>query len=459
MSDKQMKIFAFDFSGPGHLSAGMWRHPKDRGTEYKNVDYWVEYAKELEAAGFDGLFFADNNGYHDKYKGSVDESLRDVAQIPANDPAYLIPAMAAATTGLAFGCTSSTAYEHPYVIARKFSTLDHLTKGRVGWNIVTSYSDSAAKNHSAGEQLSHDDRYARAEEFADVCFKLWEGSWEDDAVVLDREHNTYVDPAKVHEIHHEGKNYSVPGIHLCEPSLQRSPVIFQAGGSSRGVQFAAETAEAVFMNSVSKPGLKKWVDNFRAKLVEAGREPDSAAVLEMITVVSAPTDEAAQAKYEEYLSFVSYDGAMARYSGWAGLDMSELEPDVPLEDVKTNAGQTQLNVFTKMDPDKKWTPRDIAEYVGIGGAGPVIVGGPETIADELQSWIDETGIDGFNIAHAVQYQDIHDFIEYVVPVLQERGLMRTEVFEGTLRENLFGKGNARLPENHPGAKYRANFSK
>ncbi|MFC5931242.1 LLM class flavin-dependent oxidoreductase [Cryobacterium melibiosiphilum] len=448
-----MKIFAFDFSGPAHLSAGLWRHPKDRGAEYNNVEFWVEYARLLEDACFDGIFFADNIGYHDVYKGSVDEALRDAAQIPANDPAYLIPAMAAATKKLGFGVTTSTAYEQPYTVARKFSTLDHLTKGRVGWNVVTSYSESAAQNHGAGEQRSHDDRYTRAEEFIDVCLKLWEGSWEDDAVVRDAAGGTYADPAKVHAIAHSGPSFTVPGIHLCEPSPQRTPVIFQAGGSSRGIALAANTAEAVFMNSTTKSGLKKWVDTLRAAAVVAGRRPESIAVLQMVTVISAATDEEAQAKYEDYLSYVSYEGAMARYSGWAGLDMSTLDPDVPLADVKTSGTQTMLDVFTKMDPDKVWTPRAIAEYIGIGGTSPVIVGGPETCANELESWVRETGISGFNIAHAVKYQDIKDFTEFVVPELQNRGAMRTDGGASTLREKLFGAGNALLPSDHPGSSH------
>lgn len=449
-----MKIFAFDYSGPAHLSAGLWRHSKDRGNEYKNLDFWVEYAKLLEEACFDGIFFADNIGYHDVYKGSVDAALRDAAQIPGNDPAYLIPAMAAVTKHLGFGVTTSTAYEQPYTIARKFSTLDHLTNGRVGWNVVTSYSESAAKNHSAGEQRSHDDRYTHAEEFIDVCLKLWEGSWENDAAVNDAASGIYADPAKVHAIAHAGASFTVPGIHLAEPSPQRSPVIFQAGGSSRGVELAASTAEAVFMNSTTKSGLKSWVDRLRAAAVEAGRRPESIAVLQMITVISAATDEEAQAKYEEYLSYVSYEGAMARYSGWTGIDMSSLDPDMPLAEMKTSGTQTMLDVFTKMDPDQVWTPRAIAEYIGIGGTSPVIVGGPETCANELESWMDETGINGFNITHAIKYQDIKDFTEFVVPELQKRGAMRAEPVEGTLRENLFGSGNAHLPADHPGSTYR-----
>jgi FMN-dependent oxidoreductase (nitrilotriacetate monooxygenase family) len=453
-----MKMFAFDFNGPAHLSAGLWRHEKDGGAEYTNVHRWVEYARLLENAGFDGIFFADNNGYHDKYKGSVDGALRDAAQIPANDPAYLIPAMAAGTKHLGFGVTSSTAYDHPYALARKFATLDHLTGGRIGWNVVTSYSDSAARNLGTGTQTAHDDRYEIAEEFIDVALKLWEGSWDDDAVVRDKETRTYVDPSRVHEIGHEGKHFTVPGIFLCEPSPQRTPVIFQAGGSPRGVELAAKTAEAVFMNSATKAGLKKQIDALRAKAVEVGREPSHIAVLQMITIISAPTDEEAQAKYRDYLEYVDYDGAMARYSGWAGIDMAQFDPDEPFENVQTNAGQTMVNFFTKIDPDKRWTPRDIAEYNGIGGTSPVIVGGPKTIADELASWIEETGADGFNISHAVKFQDIEDFARYVVPELQARGVMRTAYDGDTLREALFGAGQKRLALDHPGAAYHHSLT-
>jgi FMN-dependent oxidoreductase (nitrilotriacetate monooxygenase family) len=450
---KQIKVFAFDFNGPAHLSAGLWRHEKDDGAEYTNVHRWVEYAQMLERAGFDGMFFADNNGYHDKYNGSVDGALRDAAQIPANDPAFLVPALAAATRHLGFGVTSSTAYDHPYNLARKFSTLDHVTGGRIGWNVVTSYSDSAARNLGTGTQTAHDDRYEIAEEFLDVALKLWEGSWDDDAVVRDKENGTYVDPERVHEINHEGKHFTVPGIFICEPSPQRTPVIFQAGGSPRGVALAAKTAEAVFMNAATKPGLKKQIDALRTKAVEFGRDPSHIAVLQMITVISAPTDEEAQAKYREYLGYVDYDGAMACYSGWTGLDMSQFDPDQPFEDVDTNAGQTMVNFFTKIDPQKRWTPRDIAEYNGIGGTSPVIVGSPQTVADELVSWIEETGADGFNIAHAVKFRDVEDFARFVVPELQARGVMRTAYDGDTFREGLFGAGQNRLAADHPGAAY------
>jgi long-chain alkane monooxygenase len=173
----------------------------------------------------------------------------------------------------------------------------------------------------------------------------------------------------------------------------------------------------------------------------------------MLNVVCAPTDEAAHAKYESYRKLVSFSGAMARYSGWTGLDMSQFDPDVPFKQVKTNAGQTMVDLFSKMDPDKEWTPRDIADFIGIGGTGPTIVGSPTTVADELTAWMDETGIDGYNLAHAVKYQDIADFIELVVPELQRRGAMWSEYAGSTLREKLYGAGQVRLRHDHPGHQF------
>jgi FMN-dependent oxidoreductase (nitrilotriacetate monooxygenase family) len=455
MTDR-MRLLAFDFQGPAHLSAGLWRHPQDQGHRYTDLSYWTNYAKLLEEARFDGMFFADNVGYHDIYKGNADAALADAAQIPANDPLLLVAGMAAVTENLCFGVTGSTSYEHPYALARRYGTLDHLTNGRIGWNLVTSYSDSAARNLGTGKQVAHDERYDVAAEYLEVCYKLWEGSWEDDAVVVDREKGVYVDPSRVHNINHQGKYFNVPGFGLTEPSPQRTPVIFLASGSSKGLQLAASTAEGVFVNAVTIPALKAQVDKLRKAAVEIGRDPNEINVLQMLNVVVAPTDEQAHEKYESYRKLVSYAGAMARYSGWTGLDMSQFDPDVPLKHVKTNAGQTMVDLFSKMDPDKEWTPRDIAEFVGIGGTGPTIVGSPTTVADELTRWMTESGVAGFNLAHAVQYQDIADFIELVVPELQRRGTMWSEYEGSTFREKLYGPGAVRLRDGHPGRRYAAS---
>ncbi|WP_338597902.1 LLM class flavin-dependent oxidoreductase [Saccharopolyspora sp. SCSIO 74807] len=452
MPSRRIRLFAFDFQGPAHLSAGLWRHDDDQGHRYGDVHYWTKYAELLEQARFDGVFFADNLGYHDVYQGSPAGALADGAQLPANDPSLVVSAMAAATEHLGFGLTGSTSYEHPYALARKFSTLDHLTDGRIGWNLVTSYAGSAARNLGNGQLTPHDERYDVAAEHLEVCYKLWENSWEDGAVVRDKDRCTWADPQRVHDIDHHGKYFDVPGFALCEPSPQRTPVIFQAGGSSKGRALAAAHAEGVFVNALSKTALERQVEALRSQAAEAGRDPGSLRVLQMLNVVVAPTDEQAHAKYERYRKLVSYSGAMARYSGWTALDMSRFDPDVPLRHVKTDAGQTMVDLFSRMDPDKEWTPRDIAEFIGIGGSGPTIVGSPQTVADELISWVEQTGIDGFNLGHAVKYQDIADFAELVVPELQRREAMWTEYEGKTLREKLHGPGTVRLRDDHPGSK-------
>lgn len=453
MPSRRIRLFAFDFQGPAHLSSGLWCHEDDQGHRYKDVHYWTQYAELLEQGRFDGVFFADNAGYHDVYQGSAAGALADGAQLPANDPALVVSAMAAATEHLGFGLTGSTTYEPPYALARKFATLDHLTGGRVGWNLVTSYAGSAARNLGNGHLTPHDERYDVAAEHLEVCYKLWEGSWEDGAVLHDKHRGVYADPERVHDIGHHGKYFNVPGFALCEPSPQRTPVIFQAGGSSKGRALAAAHAEGVFVNSVSKSALKRQVEALRSQAAEAGRDPRSLRVLQMLNVVVAPTDERARAKYEHYRKLVSYTGAMARYSGWTALDMSQFDPDVPLRHVRTDAGQTMVDLFSKMDPGKDWTPRDIAEFIGVGGSGPTIVGSPRTVADELINWVEQTDIDGFNLGNAVKYQDIADFVELVVPELQRREAVWTDYEGTTLREKLNGAGNVRLPEDHPGQKF------
>ncbi len=215
-----------------HQSPGLWTHPKDQSHRYNTIDYWVELAQLLEKGRFDGLFIADVIGIYDVYGGDKTVTVREATQVPVNDPILLVSAMANATKHLGFGITASTTFEHPYPFARRMSTLDHLTNGRVGWNIVTSYLESGTKNIDIGDRFLHSERYSIAEEYLEVCYKLWEGSWEDDAVVKDKAKKVFTDPTKVHEINHRGKYFDVPGIHLCEPSPQRTPVLYQAGASS-----------------------------------------------------------------------------------------------------------------------------------------------------------------------------------------------------------------------------------
>jgi FMN-dependent oxidoreductase (nitrilotriacetate monooxygenase family) len=452
---RRIRFNAFDMNCVGHQSPGLWRHPDDRSPDYTKLSYWTSLARLLERGRFDGLFIADVLGTYDVYGGDHDAALRNGTQTPVGDPILLVSAMAAATEHLGFGITAGTAYEHPVPFARRMSTLDHLTDGRVGWNVVTGYLPSAARNMGADDQLDHDDRYDQADEYLEVLYKLWEGSWEDDAVVRDRESGVFTDPTKVHEIGHEGRWYKVPGIHVSEPSPQRTPVIYQAGASPRGIRFAAGNAESIFVAAPTKERLAATVTKLRDALEEAGRDRHSARIYTLLTIITDATPEAAEAKHEEYRRWASHEGALTLMSGWMGVDLSTYSLDDPVGDVESNAIQSALANFQAQEgaDEKVWTIRDIAEAASIGGLGPRIVGSGEQIADQLQEWAAETDVDGFNLAYAITPGTFEDIVEHVVPVLQARGVYPTEYEPGTLRQKLFGHGD-RLPDEHHGARHK-----
>ncbi|MBB3105029.1 LLM class flavin-dependent oxidoreductase [Azomonas macrocytogenes] len=450
---REIRLNAFEMNCVGHQSPGLWAHPRDRAWQYKDLEYWTDLAKLLERGKLDGIFIADVIGIYDVLNGNGEAAIRQSTQVPVNDPLALITPMALVTEHLGFGLTASLTFEHPYPFARRLSTLDHLTKGRIGWNIVTSYLDSGARNLGQKALGGHDDRYDYADEYLEVLYKLFEGSWEEGAVLRDREKRIFSDPSKIHEINHLGKHFQVPGIHLCEPSPQRTPVLYQAGASNRGKQFAAEHAECVFVAAPSKVILKNAVADIRRRAAEAGRDPYQVRIFNLQTVILGETDAQAQAKWQDYKSYVSYEGALALISGWTGIDFGQYRPDQVLKHIHTNAIQSAVEAFSTADPNKQWTVRELADWVGIGGFGPLFVGSAQTVADQLQEWVEETDVDGFNLAYAVTHETFVDVVELLVPELQKRGAFKTEYAPGTLREKLFGAG-PRLPESHPGAGYR-----
>ncbi|ELW84631.1 TPA: LLM class flavin-dependent oxidoreductase [Acinetobacter nosocomialis] len=450
---KRISFNAFEMNCIAHQSPGLWRHPQDRSVEYKDLEYWTDLAQILEHGFFDGIFIADVLGIYDVYHQSAEHALTGAVQVPVNDPLQIVPAMAAVTKHLGFGVTTSISFEHPYPFARRISTLDHLTKGRVGWNIVTSYLESGSKNLGLKTQVNHDNRYDIADEYLEVLYKLWEGSWEEGSVLRDRESGIFADHKKVHPIQHEGKYFTVPGIHICEPSPQRTPVLYQAGASSRGQKFASQNAECVFIAAPSKIATKKVVQGIRQKLVQEGRDPYSVKIYALLSIVTDETDAKAQAKFKEYQSYGSYDGALTLLSGWSGVDFSQYQPTDKVEYIQTNAIQSLLDSYVNADPERVWTIEEIANWNSLGGNGPVLVGSAETVSDALQQWVEDTDVDGFNLAYILAHQTFADVVEFIVPELQKRGVYQTSYAQGTLREKLFGAGPY-LPENHRGAKYR-----
>jgi long-chain alkane monooxygenase len=322
MTSDPFVLSAFTMSTVSHGNFGLWRHPEDQTSNYTDIRYWVELAKLLDSGGFDVLFIADAVGQLDVFGGDATAALTRAIQTPVTDPLLAVSAMAAATERLCFGITVSTTYEAPYLLARKFSTLDHLTGGRIGWNIVTSLLDSAARNIIGRErQIPHDERYAIAQEFVEVTYKLWEGSWESDAVLRDRISGVYTDAAKVHNIGHEGHYFSVPGAHLVEPSPQRTPVLFQAGTSTAGREFAARNAELVFASDPRPEVLHANIDDVRRRAAAHGRTPDSIKFVTSIGVVVDSTDSAARAKADELSAYHDLEGGLvllSALSGWTG---------------------------------------------------------------------------------------------------------------------------------------------
>jgi FMN-dependent oxidoreductase (nitrilotriacetate monooxygenase family) len=302
------------------------------------------------------------------------------------------------TKHLGFVVTVTLSYEPPFPFARRMSTLDHLTEGCIGWNVVTGYLDSAAKGLGQTGQRTHDERYAVAEDYMAVVYKLWEGSWADDAVVANVEKGVFTRPDRVRRVRHEGPYFQLDALHLSEPSPQRTPVLYQAGTSPAGRAFAAGHAECVFMSGPSKKTITPRVAAIRKLAAEAGRDPRSILMFAMMTVVVAPTDEGAQAKLADYRRYADPEGALTLMSGWTGVNFSRLDPDQVVEHVESEAGRTALENITRAGPDRRWTVREVAEHVSIGGISPVIRGSSATAADQLEGWIDDTDLDGFHLA-------------------------------------------------------------
>jgi len=444
----QIRLNAFIMNTPVHLSPGLWRHPRDRSTDFTSLSHWQELARLWERGLFDGVFLADVLGPYDVFGGGPAAAIRHGVQLPAHDPLLLVPAMAAVTEHLGFGVTVSLTYEPAFLLARRFSTLDHLTGGRIGWNIVTSYLDSAARAVGLPRQLTHDDRYAAAEPYMRAVYGLWEQSWGDGALLHDRAGGNYADPDAVRVIEVNEPSLSMRALHLAQPSPQRTPVLYQAGSSGAGQAFAARHAECVFVSGPNAAVIGPRVGKLRAAVAAAGRAPGACLVFALATVIVAETTEAARQKHEEYKTYIDHEGALTLLSGWVGIDFAGYAADQKVEYIENDAGRAALENFTKADPSRAWTVREVAEHVAIGGMGPVFVGSPADIADAMEIFIARTGVDGFNLAYAVLPESFSDIVELLIPELQRRGLYKTSYAAGTLRQKLFGTG-ARLPPSHP----------
>jgi long-chain alkane monooxygenase len=446
---KRLILNLFEMNCVSHITHGLWRLPGNNRERHNDIEYWTELARLLEDGGFDAVFLADVIGTYDVFRGSADTSIREGLQIPNNDPALVVPAMAAVTRHLGFGITFSTTYEPPFAWARRLSTLDHLTRGRVGWNIVTSYLPNAARNFGLDGEVDHGKRYEMADEYLDVLYKLWEGSWDDDAIIADREHNVFADPAKIRPIFHDGTYFKVEGPHLPSPSRQRTPVLFSATASADGTKFAGKHTEVVFTGGPNAEYLRRTMDGIRAAAVEAGRRADDVKFITQASIVVGRTEAEARAKRAEYERLSSRDGYLAHAS--LPFDPTTVPPETRLKDLAgPDGGFGRRRVA---DPEQT-----VGEFLAGFGAitrNPLFISGtPEVVADAIEGWLDDVGIDGINLTQYHSYDTARDFIELVVPVLRSRGRLRSSYDpDESLRDRIFGAGD-RLPDRHYATRYR-----
>ncbi|GAA4282492.1 LLM class flavin-dependent oxidoreductase [Brevibacterium daeguense] len=446
---------AFVMNTASHIQHGQWRRPDAQQVDFDDVDVWIDLAKTLEAGLFDAIFFADVVGLYGPAGGSYEVNAREGLQIPSNDPSVLLSALAVHTEHLGLAFTSSVMQAHPFEFARRVSTLDHISKGRIAWNIVTSTQENAARNFGFDRLVEHDERYEWAAEYVDVAYKLWEGSWDDDALLKDREAGIFSDHARIHKINHVGKRYRVEGPHLPSPSPQRTPLLFQAGSSGAGRAFAARNAEAQFILTPRPEVAAELIADTRRLAGDYGRLPEDIKFFQGMSFVIGSTEEEAKRKEAELEEWVSVDGFLAHTNlGVNQDDGTPLPPDTPLAEVKTNGGQSHIEWLRKLDPDREPTVGDLGRLVARRHVRTV--GTPEQIADQLVEW-QRAGVDGINITNWTIPGSYEEFNAHLLPTLQERGLAKREYAPGTLRQKMFGSD--RLNERHPASGYRGAFGK
>ncbi|WP_416414182.1 LLM class flavin-dependent oxidoreductase [Pantoea sp. App145] len=448
---KRLIINAFSMAAVSHIYHGFWRNPATQATRFYELDVWVELAKRLESAHFDALFLADVLGVDAIYKGSADTYIEQAVQIPIHDASTIATALVAVTHQLGLVFTSSILQDHPFNFARRVSTLDHLSKGRVGWNIVTSVSDNASQNFGLPGITAHDERYRWAEEYMEVVYKLWEGSWDDEALLNDARNNRYADPTHIHRIQHQGDRYRVAGPHLALPSPQRTPVLYQAGSSRAGRAFASRHAEGTFIVCRNPEGARVLTSNMREQLRQSGRDAHDLKFMQGLSFVVGSTEEEAKRKARALDEYLSVDGLLAHISRDLGVDLGVMSPDQPLSEVKIDGVQGIIEYFSDAF-DRTPTIADLASAYALNTR---IVGTPEQIADELARW-QAAGVDGINLMYETTPGSFIEFIDHVLPVLQQRGLAQREYSDGTLREKMFGIAPT-LPEHHPARKWRHAF--
>ena len=448
---------AFQTMNPNGTVGVSWRHPENTSLGYLTIDYWTRLARQLEAGGFDFLFFADSYGYPTDAAGeTIAQGLIDATNIPMADPITLVSAVAAATTSLGIVVTSSTQVERAPAVARRYGTLDHLTRGRIGWNVVTGAAQAASAALFGEPMMPHDERYAQAEDHVSICLKLWEGSWAADALVADKERGVYADPSKVRQIEHIGRHLSARGVYGIPPGPQRSPLILQAGTSGAGKAFAAKYAEMVFIGGGDTEKIKEQIADIRRLLEGNGRGRDAIKfVVGAHFVVGMDADDAGR-KRAEMLELATIEQAATTYTWLTGIDLTAFPQDQPLPDLHTEMGQSALDRYLDPSTGVRKTPRQILEEFRDNGInGTVFVGDAVTVADAVEQFLAYVDAEGFLVQPHITPGTYDDFIGLLVPELRRRGLLEGPRAATTLRARLFPESGDHLPADHVGSTFRA----
>ena len=430
MAKKQMKLGAF-FHLPGHHVAS-WRYPSTASNRIFDLDYLTELAQIAERGKFDMIFFADVFG--------KTPSERLATEVLKLDPLIILSALAAVTKNIGLTATLTTTYNEPFQVARKFSAIDHLSKGRAAWNVVTSGNEKESLLFGKEKHLEHAQRYERAEEFVEVVKKLW-FSIEEEALVIDKEKGKFLDLEKVHPVNHEGEWFKVQGT-LDSPSTpQGHPVIVQAGSSEAGKELAAKTAEVIFTAWQTLEEAQAFYRDVKGRLAKYGRKPEDLKIMPGVFITVAKTEEEAIAKRKELNSYISPEIGLEYLSNFFGVDLTGYDAEAPLPesvefDDKTNPQIRYTIIRTLAERKNLKTLREVYEHIAGGRGHREIVGTPAQIADQLEEWFLNEGADGFNVMSPTFPDGLHDIVELVIPELQRRGLFRTEYESNTLRGNL-----------------------
>ena len=432
-SPRQMK-FAFFMTGDSNYHMAGWRHPEAHADGGLNFKRWIEYAKTMERGKLDMLFIADTIGT----PGADDpEQLSYTSKVDRFEPLTVLSALAAVTEKIGLVATAATTYTPPYTVARMFASLDYLTGGRAGWNLVTGGNKEDALNFNLDQHVSHGDRYVRAEEFADVVRGLWD-SYEDDAFLRDKDTGRYFDPKKLHLLNHKGKYFSVKGPLSVARPIQGHPVIVQAGGSEPSKELTARVADVMFMSQSCLEDAQLFYSDVKGRLEKYGRQPDDLKLMPGAFIFVGRTEEEANERFETLQSMVPIETAMARLShNLGGVDLSEFPLDGPMPEILGNSARMSApESYMKIARREKLTVRQTAMRAATARHHWIVKGSPTQVADQLEDWFVNRGADGFNLLPSYMPGALNDFVNYVVPELQRRGLFRTEYEQGTLRDRL-----------------------